>query len=191
MLTKTEVYDLAYKQMIDNNPRNIAMNAYNQMYKSGWELPFEIRQLAWIQKIISSDPYDAVQTGVRIISTIPMSISYQPLAPSLENRERAGIIEKVCKWQLKSANRRRSRTVEAEVAKTALLYDMCAVKTVDLEYEIRQKTIINADAKREERALAMGRFMVIPYDPRDIHPIWSNIGLEGVLVVQHRRAQEI
>ncbi len=177
--------------MIDNNPRNIAFNAYNQMYKSGWELPFEIRQLAWIQKIISSDPYDAVQTGVRIIATIPMSISYQPLAPSLENRDRAGTIEKVCKWQLKSANRRRSRTVEAEIAKTALLYDMCAVKTVDLEYEIKQKTYINADSKREERALATGRFMVIPYDPRDVHPIWSNIGLEGVLVVQHRRAQEV
>ncbi|KKK96472.1 hypothetical protein LCGC14_2662410, partial [marine sediment metagenome] len=191
MLTETEVRHKAYKLMIDNNPRNIAFNAYNQMYKSGWELPFEIRQLAWIQKVINSDPFDAVQTGVRIIATIPMSIRYQPLAPGLVNRERAGVIEKVCKWQIKSANRRRSRTIEGEMARMALLYDMCAVKTVDLEYEIKHKTLINADSKREEAALALGRFMIVPYDSRDVYPIWSNIGLEGVLVVQHRRAQEI
>ena len=68
---------------------------------------------------------------------------------------------------------------------------MCAVKIVDIAEEIKQKSLINASTKREEQALSKGRFMIIPYDSRDVHPIWSNVGLEGVLVVQHRRAQEI
>lgn len=190
-LTIEQVTQLAYKQMVDNTPRNIAFDAYMQMYKSGWELPTEVRMLPWIQKVINSDPYDAIQTGVRIIATLPPSIRFQPLAPGPANRKAAGVIEKVAKWQLKSANRRRSRTVEYELSRQALLFDMCAVKIVDLEYEIKQKKIINADTKREEQALSKGRFMIVPYDARDVHPIWSNIGLEGVLVVQHRRAQEI
>jgi hypothetical protein len=191
MLTKEQVTHLAYKQMVDNSPRNIAFDAYNQMYKSGWELPPEIRLLPWIQQVINSDPFDAIQTGIRILASLPPSIQFQPLAPGLDNRERAGIIEKIVKWQLKSANRRRSRTIEHEMAKMSLLYDMCAVKTVDLEYEIQQKQIVNANTKREEQALNMGRIMYVPYDSREVMPIWSNLGLEGVLVVQHRRAQEI
>jgi hypothetical protein len=189
--TIEQVTQLAYKLMVENTPRNIAMDAYMQMYKSGWELPHEVRMLPWIQKVINSDPFDAVQTGIRIIATLPPSIRFQPLAPGPANRKAAGVIEKVAKWQLKSANRRRSRTVEHELSKMALLFDMCAVKVVDLEEEIKQKQIINASTRREEQALAKGRFMIIPYDSRDVHPIWSNIGLEGVLVVQHRRAHEI
>jgi hypothetical protein len=191
MKTIEEVTQLAYKLMVDNTPRNIAFDAYMQMYKSGWELPHEVRMLPWIQKVINSDPFDAVQTGIRIIATLPPSLRFQPLAPGPANRKAAGVIEKVAKWQLKSANRRRSRTVEHELSKMALLFDMCAVKVVDLEEEIKQKKIINASTSREEKALGKGRFMIIPYDSRDVHPVWSNVGLEGVLVVQHRRAQEI
>lgn len=191
ILTREQVADIAYKQMVDNTPRNIAFNAYDQMYKSGWELPPEIRALPWIQKVINSDPYDAVQTGVRILATIQASIRFQPLKPGLKNRQRAGVIEKVIKWNMKSANRRRSRTVEHELAKMALKYDMCAAKTVDVRYEIDQKTLVNADTRREKQALALGRFMIVPYDSRDVYPIWSNLGLEGVLVVQHRHASEV
>ena len=191
MKTIEQVTQLAYKQMVDNTPRNIAFDAYMQMYKSGWELPHEVRMLPWIQKVINSDPYDAIQTGIRIIATLPPSIRFQPLAPGPANREAAGVIEKVAKWQLKSANRRRSRTVEHELSKMSLIYDMCAVKVVDIEEEIKQKSLINASTAREKQALAKGRFMIVPYDSRDVHPIWSNVGLEGVLVVQHRRAQEI
>jgi hypothetical protein len=186
-----QVTQLAYKLMVENSSRNIAFDAYMQMYQSGWELPAEVRMLPWIQAVINSDPYDAIQTGVRIIATLPPSIRFQPLAPGPANKQAAGEIEKVLKWQLKSANRRRSRTVEYEMAKMALLYDMCALKVVDLEEEIKQKKIINSSTKREEQALAKGRFMIIPYDSRDVHPVYSNVGLEGVLVVQHRRAQSI
>ena len=191
VLSIQQVEQIAYKKMVDDTPRNIAFDAYMQMYKSGWELPAEVKMLPWIQKVINSDPYDAIQTGVRIIATLPPSIRFQPLAPGPDNRRTAGIIEKVAKWQLKSANRRRSRTVEFELAKQALLFDMCAVKIVDLVEEIKQKDILNANSAREKQALGKGRFMIVPYDSRDVHPIWSDIGLEAVLVVQHRRAQEI
>jgi hypothetical protein len=177
--------------LYDGSGRNEAFDAYNQMYKSGWDLPPEVRAMPWIQKVINSDPYDAVQTGVRIISTIAGSIRFQPLAPGAKNRAKAGQIEKVLKWQLRSANRRRSRTVEAEMAKMALIYDMCAIKTVDLEYEIKEKKRLSLDTKAEENALSQGRFMCIPYDSRDVYYEWSNLGLQAVCVVQHRHAKDV
>jgi hypothetical protein len=191
MVVPDDIYQLAYKQVYDNTPRNIAFDAYMQMYKSGWDLPPEVRQLPWIMKVINSDPYDAIQTGVRIISTLPPTIKFQPLSSGPEAEEYAGEVEKVCKWQLKSANRRRSRSVEYEVGRQALLYDMSAVRTIDLQYEIQERKMIGANTKRAEEALSKGRFMVVPYDARNVHPIWSDVGLEAVLVVQHRRAQAV
>lgn len=186
-----KIFDIAYKQVYDNTPRNIAFDAYMQMYKSGWDLPPEIRSLPWIMKVINSDPFDAVQTGVRIIATLPPNVKFQPLSSGPEAEAYASKIEKVVKWQLKSANRRRSRTVEFEVARQALLYDMVAVRTIDLEYEIKERKMIGAKTDRQEQALQKGRFMIVPYDARDVHPIWSDVGLEAVLVVQHRRAQSV
>jgi hypothetical protein len=185
------VNDRVYKMMYDGSARNEAFDAYNQMYKSGWDLPPEIRALPWVQKVINSDPYDAIQTGVRIISTISGSIKFQPLAPGAANRARAGEIEKVLKWQLRSANRRRSRTLEAELARMALVYDMTAVKTVDLEHEIKEKKVLKLPTKREEAALAQGRFMCVPFDSRDVYFQWSNLGLEAVCIVQHKHAKEV
>jgi hypothetical protein len=190
-LSIEKVLDKVYKMAIDGGGRNTAFHAYNQMYKSGWDLPPEVRAMPWIQKVVNSDPYDAIQTGVRIISTIAGSIRFQPLAPGAENRARAGKIEKILKWQLKSTNRRRSRTIEAEMGKMALLYDMCALKTVDLEYEIKEKKRLQLDTKEEEDALALGRFMVVPFDSRDVYFEWSNLGLRSVCVIQHRHAHEV
>jgi hypothetical protein len=81
--------------------------------------------------------------------------------------------------------------VEAEMGKMALLYDMCALKTVDLEYEIKEKKRLQLDTKEEEDALNLGRFMVVPYDSRDVYFEWTNLGLRSVCVVQHRHASEV
>jgi hypothetical protein len=186
-----EIHDITYKLMTDNGNRNIAFDAYMSMYKSGWDLPPEIRGLPWVQKVINSDPYDAIQTGMRILATIPMSIRYQPLQPGVRNAQRAETIEKVLKWQFLNSNRRRSRTVEAEMAKFALLFDMCAMRIDDLEWEVDRKKSIGASTKREEAKLALGRFRMQPFDSRSIFPLWTGDMLEGVLVVQHRRAIDV
>lgn len=188
---KRYVHDITYKLMYDLGNRNIAFDTYMSMYKSGWDLPSEIRGLPWVQKVINSDPYDAIQTGMRILATIPMSIRYQPLLQGELNRQRAEVIEKVLKWQFRNANRRRSRTVEAELAKMALLYELCAAKVIDVEWELGRRKAINADTKRLEHKKALGRFKVQPYDSRSVFPLWSGDMLEGVLIVQHRRAIDV
>lgn len=186
-----QVRTYAHKMMVDGNNRNIAFDAYRQMYHSGWDLPDAVRNIEWIQKVVNADCYDAIQTGMRILATIPLSLTYQPLAPGQQNKERAGNIERVLKWNLMSANRRRSRSVEAEIAKNALLYDMAAVQVVDLQYQINEKKKLKLSAKREEEALAHGRFMMVPYDSRSVFAEWSNLMLERVLIVQHKHAYEI
>ena len=191
VLNIQQVNDKIYTMIVNGSNRNVAFDAYNQMYKSGWDLPAEVKAMPWIQKVINSDPYDAVQTGIRIISTITGSIRFQPLAPGAANRAKAGRVEKVLKWQLRSANRRRRRTVEAEMAKMALVYDLCALKIVDLQYEIKEKQSLGLSTKDEEYALSQGRFMVIPYDSRDVFFEWDNLGLKSVLIVQHRHASDV
>lgn len=188
---RNEIHQYAHKMMLDGNNRNIAFDAYRQMYHSGWDLPVAVRNIEWIQKVVTADCYDAIQTGMRILATIPLSLTYQPLAPGQYNKERAGIIETVLKWNLMSANKRRSRSIESEIAKNALLYDLCAVQVVDLEYQIKEKKKLKLDPKREQAALAKGRFMMIPYDSRSVFAEWSNMMLERVLIVQHKHASEI
>lgn len=191
MLEQSDVISYAQKMQTNGNDRNIAFDAYRQMYLSGWDLPDAVKQVEWVQKVISADCYDAIQTGMRILATIPLSVKYQPLAPGQANKERAGRIESVLKWNLMSANRRRSRSIEAEVVKNALLYDMVAIQVVDLEYEVKEKKKLRLDATREEEALARGRFMLIPYDSRSVFFEWSNLMLERVLTVQHMHASEV
>lgn len=177
--------------MIDGNNRNIAFDAYRQMYHSGWDLPEAVRNIEWIQKVVTADCYDAIQTGMRILATIPLSLTYQPLAPGQHNKERAGEIETVLKWNLMSANKRRSRSVESEIAKNALLYDFAAVRVTDLEYEINERKKLKLDTRREVAALAHGRFAMTPYDSRSVFAEWSDLMLERVLIVQHKHASEI
>lgn len=191
MKPKEDIITYAQKMQYIGVNRNVAFDAYRQMYHSGWDLPPAVRNIEWIQKVVNADCYDAIQTGMRILATIPLSLTYQPMAPGQENKERAGIYETVLKWNLMAANRRRSRTVEAEIAKNALLYDMAVVRIVDLEYEINERKKLKLPTKREEEALAQGRFMVVPYDSRSVFYDWSNLGLERVLIVEHKHAQEI
>lgn len=186
-----QIHSLAYKLMYDNANRNVALEAYMSMYKSGWDLPPEVRGLPWIQKVINSDPFDAIQTGVRILATIPLSIRYQPLLGGELNRQRAEVIEKVLKWQIANANRRRAKTIEAELAKQSLLFEFVTAKTVDVEWELERRKSIAGETKRLEQYRELGRFKIVPYDGRSIFPLWSDGLLEGVLVVQHRRAMDV
>lgn len=188
-LHQVQVY--AHKMVMDGTNRNIAFDAYRQMYHSGWDLPPTIRNIEWVQKVINADCYDAIQTGMRILATIPPSVSFQPLAPGQANKDRAGIIETVLKWNLMAANQRVSRTIESEIAKNALLYDLVALQVTDLEYQVKEKKRLSLDTKSEELALSRGRFMVTPFDSRSVFPEWSNMGLEKVLIMQHKHASEL
>jgi hypothetical protein len=187
----SEIFQYSHKMMIDGNNRSIAFDAYRQMYHSGWDLPDAVRNIEWIQKVVNADCYDAIQTGMRILATIPLSLTYQPLAPGQVNKDRAGEIETVLKWNLMSSNKRRSRSIESEMAKNALLYDLCAVQVVELHYQIKEKDKLDLDSAREKQALAHGRFMMVPYDSRSVFAEWSNLMLERVLIVQHKHAQEV
>jgi hypothetical protein len=191
MATLEQIQRVAAKMIYDDAERDKAFQAYTEMYHNGWTLPPEIRQLPWIRRVISSDPHDAVATGVRILSSLPISVKYQPLAPGTDNQVRADMIERILKWQLKSANRRRSKAVEADIAKSSILYDAVAAQVIDLERAIKNKEAMNADTKREKAALRFSRFIVQTYNPQDVHVRYSGIMPEAVLLVQVRHAQEV
>lgn len=186
-----DIQRIAQKMVFENAERNRAFEAYTQMYHNGWDLPQEVKNLPWIQRVISSDPHDAINTGSRILATLPVSIRYQPLAPGTKNKERADMIERVLLWQLKSADRRRSKTVAADVVKSALLYDAVALQVIDLDHQIKEKTAINASAKRELAARRYSRFIVKTHNPMNVYARYSGIMPEAVLLVDERPAQGV
>ncbi len=186
-----EIQSAASKMIYEDANRDVAMLAYQEMAHNGWNLPDEVKQMPWIRKVISSDPENALKTGDRILSTLPMSIRYQPIAPGLENKKRANMIENILKWQVKSANRRKGKGIESDVARSALTYDAVAMQVIDLDYQIEQKMTLQADAKREKAARRYSRFLTKIYNPRFVHVRYSDLMPEAVLLVQYKHAQQV
>jgi len=180
--------DLAVRWTKEDRERQSAFRAYDQMYHNDWSLPPGIQELKWVRKVISSDPYDAVAAGTRVLSTLMPHIKIQPTFNNQATKEKANEWERNLKWQLKSANRRRQGGIVRDVVKSALLYDEVVMNVIDLDYQIEQKDLFKGNTKREKAARRYGRYMVNTYHPGDVIVRYSNLMSEAVLLVQKKDA---
>lgn len=190
-MSLSEIQTIAQNMIYEDAERDEAFLAYEEMYHNLWSLPEAIKQLPWIARIIDSSPYDAINTGVRLLAALPFSLHYQPLSPGTASKNRANMIERVVKWQMASANRRRSKSVESDVVLSSLLYDAVALEIIDLDYAIPQKQAVNASTKREEAVRSLSRFMVKTHSPRNVHVRQSGFMPEALLCVETHHAQVV
>jgi len=180
--------DLAERWRREDITRHNALLAYDRMYHSEWSLPLEIEELRWVRKVISTDPYDAVAAGTRVLSTLMPHIRIQPTFNNEATKDKANNWERNLKWQLKSSNRRRQGGIVRDVVKSALLYDEVIANVIDLDYQIAQKSLFSGNTKREKAARRYGRFMVNTYHPKDVIVRYSNLMPESVLLTQKKDA---
>jgi hypothetical protein len=183
--------ELAQKMIKADESRDRANKKYDDMDHVAWEPPQELRKMWWFRSVPSTDPHDAISSGVRVLSALEEDVTLQPLAANIETKETANNNEKILKWQMDEVNKRRQGSVQRSVVRSSLKYDEVVAQVIDLEYQIKNKETFGGDTKREKAALRYGRFVVNTYHPNDVHVQHSNLMPESVLLVQIRTAKDV
>lgn len=186
-----DIQTLAQKMVDNDRERDKAFRAYQQMYHNDWSLPAGLAEVQWIHKTISSDPHDAINAGVNVLSNTEPHVKFMPLANDTANKTRANMIENVLKWQLKSLNRRRPAPVQSDAVRSALTYAAIAMNVVDLDWQLKIVKEAGGNARRLNAARNYSRFMVNTFNPLDVHVRYSNLMPEAVLLCQTRSASSV
>ena len=180
---------LAERLIKADGKRDKAFEAYRDMYRNYWELPAGVPE--YIIRTTDHSPHDAIQAGVRVLSSIFPKITVYPSDPSEDQKERANKIERLLKWHLMSADRRRPTGVVSDIVLSALLYAAVGAMVIDLDWQIDQAAGLNAETARMKALRRHSRFVVNTYYPGDLHVLRSSYGTEGVLLAQLRLASEV
>ena len=192
MVFELEHYqELAEKMIKDDEQRDINNRRYDDMDHVAWEPDKKLRDLWWFRSAPSTDPHDAINSGVRVLSALDEKVTLQPLANNVETKQKANQNERVLRWTMAQVNNRRQGTVQRSVVRSALKYDEVVAQVIDLDYQIKNKEAFGGDAKREKAARRYGRFVVNTYHPNDVHVQHSNMMPEAVLLVQERKAKDV
>ena len=162
---------------------------YDKMWHIEWEKPGTMPTNT--KKSISTDPHDSVAAATKALSVLDPEITFMPLSPSEEDRERANQIEKILKWTLWCANRRRQAPIHRDLVHSALLYHEICAQVIDIDWQIKESETIGINTNWLKAARKYGRFMVNTYNPRYVHTKYSNVMQEGVLLAQIKNADEI
>lgn len=192
MAKELEYYRSMAQMMITGDAeRDAAFEKYDEMYHGDWDLPKELDDVWWLRRVPTTDPHDAIEAGKRVLAGTAPKPKKIPLVSDELNRQAANRDEKNLEWQLKSANRRRQQSVQADIAQSALLYSAVAAQVIDLDWQIEQLTKADANTTRLKAARRYSRFVVVTHNPQNVHVRYSNFGPDAVLLAVKRRASEV
>lgn len=191
MAQKFDYYRDLAELMVDTDlKRDKAFKYYRQMRRMDWEIPDKVRAMPGIRKVIDTSPSDAISKAVQVMASRPPKLRLMPAINSADGRSRANMIERILKWQLVTADRRRPVGVVADTFESAALYGAVALNVMDLEHQMK---VVSDDAMQNKlkRARRYGRFVVNTFNPMDVHTRRSSLGVECVLLRQERPAHEV
>ena len=172
-------------------PRNAMNDKMDRMDHVDWEPPQNLMKIDWWRATPSKDPHDALRTGTNVLSAQKEAITLLPLAGNIETKQTANDNERVLAWIMAQVNRRRQGTVQKSMVKSALKFDECCVLVIDVDEQIKNKKVIEANTKRLEASKRFGRFAVEVYHPNEVHVQYSGLMPEAVLLHQERPAKEV
>jgi len=191
MVYKLDYYKTLADKMIDNDSgRDKAFRYYQKMRRIDWKIPGPADAIPGIRKVIDTAPSDAVSKAVQVMASRPPKLHMMPAINNPEGKKRANMIERVLKWNLMQADRRRSIGVVSDVFESAALYGAVAMNIMDIENQLKN---VEGDAARKklERARRYGRFIINTFNPADVHVRRSSYGVECVLLSQEKPAYEV
>ena len=183
--------ELAGKLCEQDRDRNAAFTAYDAMWHNEWVMPAGLNKYDYMHKVTDHSPHDAIKAGVNVLTGNPVRVKVLPSQMTEEQATAANEWERVLKWQLLQANRRRPVSVEADAALSALLYQAVAMMVIDLDWQIEQVGALEADTRRLQNARRYGKYIVNTYNPKDVHVLRSSYGVEYVVLAQERLASEV
>jgi hypothetical protein len=182
---------LAGKLCEQDRKRNEAFTAYEAMWHNEWAMPADLSKYDYMHKVTDHSPHDAIKAGVNVLTGNPVRVKVLPSQMTEEQQTAANEWERVLKWQLMQANRRRPVSIEADTALSALLFQAAAMTVIDIDWQITQVKALNANTKRLDNARRYGKYIVNTYNPKDVHVLRSSYGVEYVVLAQERLASEV
>ena len=179
---------LADEMIQEDVDRDKLHQAMEDMHHLEWDLPGSVKNLDWIRKFISTDPFDALRAVTRLLSTVQPIIKYQPLADNQETKEAANRVEQALLWHLKNANKRGRAKAISDIVLSAARHDEIAAQVVHLD---TQANATGMSPLRIRAARRNGPFAVLVRNPRFVHSRYSDWMLENVLYARTVKAAEV
>lgn len=178
--------------VVNDRVRNGHFSRIDQMVELDYNLPKAMSDMKWMRKIVSTDPLSAITTGRRTLATVEPTVFLQPLNDKVITKRMANTTEQILLWQYKQAGKRAKKDITGDIVESALRYDMTAVQVIPLAWQLKSNMKSGAISKaRYDAAKNYGDHMVLVENPKDVHPRWSPLGLESVLVTKVMRAKDV
>ena len=184
-----EYVELADRMIRSDKDRDALFDEITKIRHMDWNLPDELEGNT--RKVISSDPYDAVESANKALSSLPPKLRVVPLANNEANKERAGQLERNLLMHLYMGNSIRSVPLQSDTTLSALLYMSAAVMVIDLDWQIQVAKELKKNTDGLERARRDTRFVFQAFNPRDVHVKSSVYGIEKVLLCQKKTPHAI
>jgi hypothetical protein len=144
----------------------------------------------WVMKVVSTDPSDTILTTVRTFATVEPRFKIMPMLPNEANRNRANEIETAIKYNFNQAGRRNDSTVTWDIMTSAARYADVAAQVIYLPYQEKVLEAMGKNTNRLKAAKKKGDFAFIIHNPANVYPMWSEYGLEAVLVIRVQTVDE-
>ena len=175
--------------------------AIERMIHAVYEPPPRLRELGWFRNFKSTQPYDGVNAGVRVLSVLDDRPTVEPVTvmAAMKKEESpdwdaaklmANRWETILKFQSRLADGR-SAINKPDVNRSAILYDECIAAVVHIPTQIKALKAVNADSRRYEYFKQFGQFATIIRKPTDAHVVYSEYGPEVVLSVLPKTTRQL
>jgi hypothetical protein len=163
------------------------------------DLPPEAKQQKWWRTWKPSDPYDALNAGVRVFAKRTPEISVDPITvykasstddATIGSKVMADEWEKNLDWNFQRMQARAPDLMH-DIVHDSLVYGRMCFQLIDLERQIKMVEKLGRDAGRQKTMLRYGRFAAVRKNPKSVHVQWSEYMPERVLLVEVKTAQQI
>ncbi len=188
-MSKLEDIKEIIKDMVaEDKERDQMFEGIDDMFRSHWELPKQMKIRQWIRKITSTDPHDQIRSATRLLSNLKETIRFNPYSDAVEDREKANLIEKALKWNYVNASKRRRSSIRRDIVMSAIKYDAVFAQTEYLPYQYK---ITEMEKDRKDQIDLFGPFAVNVHNPRKCHARFSNYMPEEAVVIYKQKKKDI
>jgi len=162
-----------------NDARDKMLEGIDNMVHQVWEKDEQL-DADQIHPYVSPEFALADEAASRILADPDPRITLAPYG-----EDSADIVdqhEKALKWLLFKAGRRRIATIVEDVVRSAHRYAEVVAEVIYLPEQIANVKEAGGNARRYENALRAGEFIIEFHHPKAVHPRYSSVGLEEVLL---------
>ena len=191
-----EAIRVAKRLVLDNKEAKKFQGELYNAAQLNWALPDAMKKYPWIRRNASTQPYDAIRGAVSALSNLDIGITVHPATVlgavegddiSQEARTKANEWEKCLGWALARAAKRKSGFGPDVIWSNMVYHEICA-RLIHLPTQFKAQKIGGIKSKS---AFRFGDWAFRLEDARGVYSEYSDYGLERVLAVAVKRAQEI